>query len=365
MALELARYYHPRSKDPIASLTIPEILTVIDFASHDLAELVDQYLPGGHLLTVNHWRNARKATEWYQTATNVYWVVAALFSPVNTGLRFAASRVGLSMPLEMLQQNLLLWFFTAYLHRLGKYLIDLNSGRLRVAARRYPQLVEGKLADGDLPPPAEVEKVKKVTITLMGQVKAGKSSVINALSGEQRADRCLAVDRGSQSVRAAPRRHPDPAGVVGHVRIWPRRAEGRSGCARPRKRRRVGPRAARSPRPQSSPPGRCRDAKGPAGLVRRPAGRQDAADSGCSHPYRSPVSGDGVVPPYNWQQPQRPKESQIQQAMTTVRDQLGDYLVGVVPVCAGREKSTVSRNGSCRRCSSCWTKCTRSPCSVV
>ena len=56
-----------------------------------------------------------------------------------------------------------------------------------MGARRYRQLVEGKLADGDLPPPAEVEKVKKVTITLMGQVKAGKSSVINALLGEQRA----------------------------------------------------------------------------------------------------------------------------------------------------------------------------------
>ena len=42
----------------------------------------------------------------------------------------------------MLQQNLLVWFYTAYVHRLGTYLIDLNSGRLRVGVPRYRELVE-------------------------------------------------------------------------------------------------------------------------------------------------------------------------------------------------------------------------------
>jgi uncharacterized protein len=38
-------------------------------------------------------------------------------------------------------------------------------------------------------------------------------------------------------------------------------------------------------------------------------------------------------PPYNWQVPQRPKEKQIHEAVAAVQEQLGNYLVGVAPVC--------------------------------
>ena len=69
MALELARFYHPKAKDPIGSLTIPEILAVVELASHDLAEMVDQYLPGGHLLSIRDWQRARQAADWYRVAS--------------------------------------------------------------------------------------------------------------------------------------------------------------------------------------------------------------------------------------------------------------------------------------------------------
>src|SRR5262249_31731387 len=42
MALELARFYHPGAADPFSQLTIPEMLAVVELASHDLAELVDR-----------------------------------------------------------------------------------------------------------------------------------------------------------------------------------------------------------------------------------------------------------------------------------------------------------------------------------
>src|SRR5262249_37631640 len=105
MALQLAKAYHPRATDPISKLTIPEILAVVELAAHDLAELVDQYLPGGHLLTINNLRQARRATEWYQTASKLYWMIAAVFSPVETSLRYAASQVGMSRPWQLLQEN--------------------------------------------------------------------------------------------------------------------------------------------------------------------------------------------------------------------------------------------------------------------
>ncbi len=200
LALELARFYHPSANDPLGFLTIPEILAVVELAAHDLAKMVDQYLPAGNLLTLNHWRGAKKAHEWYQSANQVYWLISAVFSPVNTGLRFLASEIGLGKPLAMLQQNIILWFYTAYLHRLGSYLIDVNSGRLRVGAQRYRALMEQQ-GVGTIPAPTATagtrtadggEVVPQVTITLMGQVKAGKSSLINALLGEQRPHRRFA-----------------------------------------------------------------------------------------------------------------------------------------------------------------------------
>src|SRR5262249_40527127 len=184
LALELARFYHPGAADPLGSRTVPEVLAVVELAAHDLAEMVDEYLPGGHLLTIRNWQRAKQATDWYQTASKAYWVISALFSPVNTGLRYAASQVGLSRPLEQLQNNLLVWFYTAFLHRLGTYLIELDSGRLRVGAQRYRELrrqhEQPAAAEGVAPP-------ARVTITVLGQVKAGKSSLINALLGDQRA----------------------------------------------------------------------------------------------------------------------------------------------------------------------------------
>src|SRR5262249_2648974 len=44
------------------------------------------------------------------------------------------------------------------------------------------------------------------------------------------------------------------------------------------------------------------------------------------------------APPYDWQRPQRPKEHQIAQALAAVQEQLGDYLLGAVPVCVAPGK---------------------------
>src|SRR6185369_13426681 len=147
--------------------------------------------------------------DYYQTANNIYWLISAVLSPVNTTMRYMASQAGVSRPWAMLQQNLVLWFYTAFLQRLGVYLIDLNSGRLRVGADRYRQLLaeRGQEAGGRGPESGrrgQESEVRSqgseiadnaalatapavVAIGLIGQVKAGKSSLINALLGEQRA----------------------------------------------------------------------------------------------------------------------------------------------------------------------------------
>jgi uncharacterized protein len=198
MAGEIVRVYRSDAADPVAIVTIPEILSVVELASHDLNELAQQYVPGSHLMTVDHWRTARKAVDWYRKATNVYWFASAVLDPIKTATRFVAAKWGMGKPFELFQQNVILWFYAAYVKQLGFYLIELYSGRLRIGVDRYRKLMEEHAADAPVAASAATDapvdetipgppKSKSVSIALIGQVKAGKSSLVNALLGERRA----------------------------------------------------------------------------------------------------------------------------------------------------------------------------------
>jgi predicted GTPase len=339
LALELARVYHPAATDPMSQLTIPEILAVIELASHDMAELVNRYVPGSHLLTVKNWRQAKQATDWYQTASNAYWLIAGLFDPIRTGLRYAATQVGMSRPWQLLQQNLVLWFYTAYVHQLGTYLLDLNSGRLRVGASRYRELLQDQATDGRARTAEAAEAVRQVVITVLGQVKAGKSSTINALLGEQRAhtDVLPATDEVT-------RYELQPEGVSSRFVLLDTVGYGHEGPRQDQLK------ATQQAAQQSDLLLLVLHARNPARqadvdllqalqrwFVARPDLRLPPILGVLTHvDLLSPAME--WRPPYDWQHAQRPKEKEIQQAVAAVRDQLGDYLAGCVPVCVAPGK---------------------------
>ncbi|MFN4260432.1 MAG: GTPase family protein [Gemmataceae bacterium] len=345
MGRELAHFYHPKAEDPIGPLTIPEILAVIELAAHDMAELVDQNLPGGHLLTIHDWRRARQMADWYQRASNIYWLVAAVFAPWETGLRYAASRLGMGKSFELLQQNLLAWFYMHLVHRLGTYLIELNSGRLRVGATRYRELMRSLHAPAtateapETPPDEKMAAAAQVTITVLGQVKVGKSSLINALLGEQKA-----ITDVLPATATITRYELKQAGLATQLHILDTVGYAHAG-------------------PKADQVHATRQAAKDSELLLlvlhacNPARQADLdmlrqlRDWFASQPqYRLPPVLAVMThidllspalewePPYNWQQPRRPKEQHIQQALAAVRQQLGDYLVGVIPVCAAEGK---------------------------
>jgi hypothetical protein len=348
MALELARFYHPKAQDPIGSLTIPEMLAVVELATQDLADMVDRYVPAGHLLTVDNWRQARKAADWYRTASNIYWAVSAIFAPLNTAARYAATKAGLGKPWQMLQQNLLVWFYTAFVHRLGTYLIELNSGRLKVGARRYRELLRthGPAEEGAVPPaepspgePAPSEHVRRVTITLAGQVKVGKSSLVNALLGERRA-----VTDVLPVTAAIARYELQPESVPSRLVLLDTVGYGHRG-PRPDQLRATTEAAqqselmllvlhARNPARQADE-ALLKELRG--WFAERPELRRQPILAVVTHiDLLSPALE--WSPPYDWQKPQRPKEQQIAQAVAAVREQLGEYLAGVIPVCTAEGK---------------------------
>ncbi|HEY2785571.1 MAG TPA: GTPase domain-containing protein, partial [Fimbriiglobus sp.] len=184
LALIVTRVYRPAAADPFRHLTLPELLTCAELVAQDLAALVDTYVPGSHLIRTGDLGRVQQAADWYFKARNAYWLASAVFDPIRTGFQVAATKIGLTTPWQKLRENVLLWFYTAYLRELGRYLIELNSGRLKVGAARYRELMG--TARGPDAGRSEPER-STITLAIIGQVKAGKSSLINAILGDQKA----------------------------------------------------------------------------------------------------------------------------------------------------------------------------------
>jgi len=136
LATEVGSIYNPGSDDPFDTLTLPEVLACVELAAADLNGMAQKYVPGVHLIRLKDTKSAQKAYGWYKTGQDVYWAGAVLFDPISAGLRYLASRKALGSLMDRIQNNLIQWFHTAFIHQLGRYLIELNSGRLKVGVKR-------------------------------------------------------------------------------------------------------------------------------------------------------------------------------------------------------------------------------------
>lgn len=199
LALELARetatVYHPEAADPFDPLTLPEVLACVELAAADLHALVTAYVPGSHLLRISDLRRARLVWEWYRQGQNVYWLLSAVIDPLQTAARYLLAR-GLLAPLfDRARRNLLLWFHTLFIFRLGFYLIELYSGRLQAGAARYRQRLGRSIptppsaspvspsATGNkaaVVPPNELNSAEELTVLVVGPRGAGKSRLIGS-----------------------------------------------------------------------------------------------------------------------------------------------------------------------------------------
>jgi predicted GTPase len=345
LAKQVADVYNPGAEDPFEHLTIPEVLACVELASAELDELVQRYVPGVHMLRVRDYRTARQAADWYRTGMNVYWAGAAVLNPVEVGLRWLASRYALGSLIGKVQDNVLLWFHTAFIQETGRYLIELNSGRLKVGVKRYRELLaahqapptDATPAQTDLattPAPAEQPGVKPISVAVLGPVKAGKSSLVNALLGEQAAtvDTLPVAHVGIKyRVTLAGNQPLSVLDTAGYGQEGPNEAEFAAAAA-----------AAQDADlillvTPATNPGRRPDVELLDRLKVWFAERPQLKLS----PVVAVVNQVDLLspkaewtPPYEWRAGARPKEANIRDCVAAVREQIGLRAADVVPVCA-------------------------------
>jgi predicted GTPase len=184
LADRLARHYHPElTEGAYTSLTVVEILAVIHLSVEDLEQWLLDNIPGSDLATVGHLEQIPALLKAVDVGQTLLFLASAVIHPGKL-LSYPLWRKSGSVTVE-LQNELIRGFYQVYLRQVGYYLIEMYSGRLKGGSRRYRQrfghmAAAVHVAGGDATLLSGLEDVN-TSIAVMGQVKAGKSSLINAL----------------------------------------------------------------------------------------------------------------------------------------------------------------------------------------
>ena len=352
IAAKLARHYHPTSTDPLGSLSIVELLAISHLVSEDLEGWFQTYVPGSHLITVSQWRKLGNVPSWWNVLSNLGTIASVAFDPTKIP-RYLAMRGAGDPLIHLVKSNLLGAFGRFYIQRVGDYLVELNSGRLRGGASRYRQTMELITPPHETEPREVARDATKpepdsvtVTIAIVGQVKSGKSSLANCLLGDQLAAvDVLPLTRDVARYELTGSAVTDRASDRLVLLDTPGYSDSGSTVAQKNA---------------------TREAIRHADLVllvlaaTSPAKQADAemlADMSQwfqEHRQLKPPPVIGVIskvdalsplmewdPPYYWEEPSRPKEHSIRNAVDYATQTLGTSLSSAVPVVTDREHSRI------------------------
>jgi predicted GTPase len=174
----VARTYHPDDREARLAFTVPELLLMLETWSREYRAVVLQTVPliqGIKVSTlvsgsreVNRWK---KTYDRYGPLLDLVRIITSKGMTLPGTIASAltsefGSRLG-----EHVQRNLKQLLF----EQVSQVAIDLYSGRLKLSERELTAYRDARSE------PAPV-KVRPLTVMLVGQVNAGKSSLVNALS---------------------------------------------------------------------------------------------------------------------------------------------------------------------------------------
>ena len=183
----VAREFHPEQREPVLELKVPYLLRVIELLARDLREALTENVPGSHILSVNDMMRGHRLALRGRQLFNLYRLVSFGVNPVSAAVR-EMKGLAWEQLLESSTAEVRGWLLDAYVKKIGYYAIELYSGHLLL--EDVPVQAPTAASQRDLEKlEALQERVAEepLRVLVLGQVKAGKSSLVNALFGETRA----------------------------------------------------------------------------------------------------------------------------------------------------------------------------------
>jgi predicted GTPase len=173
----VARVYHGGEKDAEYAFSIPELLLMLETWSREYRAEVIEHMPLAHNLKISTLRTLSRNTG---TAVKLYGHVSPLIRAIKIGVNPVT---GVASEISSMLGN-------RYISELGQHMqanmkvvlfeqvtqvgIDLYSGRLKFSEE---ELAARRRAEQE----PRAEEIKPLSIIVLGQVNAGKSSLVNAL----------------------------------------------------------------------------------------------------------------------------------------------------------------------------------------
>ena len=179
----VAHTYHPNDQDARLAFTVPELLLMLETWSREYRGAVLQSVPLIQGIKVSSLvSGSRQVRRWKRTYDRYGPLLDLVKVITSKGLTLPGtiasalssefgSRLG-----DHMQRNLKQLLF----EQVSQVAIDLYSGRLRLSERELSAYRDARSEPGPV-------QVRPLTVMLVGQVNAGKSSLVNALSA-----RCVA-----------------------------------------------------------------------------------------------------------------------------------------------------------------------------
>lgn len=184
----VARRFHTTSKQPVYEIPVPHLLQIVELVARDLRETFTANIPGSHILTIHDLIRLQRLARMFPSMHRLYRLVSLIINPA-TGL---AREFNTMMQEEMLNasaEETKRWAVQYVVRKVGFYAIELYSGNLVLRGVEFnPYMSErSKRSLAVEEKRTSALASEPLRILVIGQVKAGKSSLINSLFGEVRA----------------------------------------------------------------------------------------------------------------------------------------------------------------------------------
>jgi uncharacterized protein len=177
----VARRLHPEAPTPWAQFTVPEVLLLTERASRELRRQALRTIPGIRMVKLGRVLWLKQTAERYgplwTVGYNLWRVVRLLWNPATAAGR-EISRIFDDKSATVLAESVRARLTREFVLGVGRAAIDLYSGRLALSDEELQAAQARDAVAGEASSP--------LRIVLVGQVNAGKSSLINALARETR-----------------------------------------------------------------------------------------------------------------------------------------------------------------------------------
>jgi uncharacterized protein len=182
----VARRFHPAARTAWARFSLPEFLLLTERLSRDVRREALRHIPAVRSMRLSHVLWMHHKNKRYGAAAQTGWrmgfglwrVVRAALNPLQAAGQ-ETSGLFVENTTRVLSYRVRAYFTRLLVLEIGRASIDLYSGRLALSLEDLRDARERDMV-------ATAEAVVPIRIVLVGQINAGKSSLVNALAREIR-----------------------------------------------------------------------------------------------------------------------------------------------------------------------------------